>query len=75
MTRREIISIGPTYVSESGGWLVAPTQRAYMLMQEIRKAYEEGYEQGRRNRKDRFIWGICFATAIWVLLILFARAL
>lgn len=75
MTHPEIISVGPAWATESGGRLVVPTQADQMMLREVQNAYHLGYERGKRDADAGFFSGLIWASVVWVVFILFARAI
>lgn len=75
MTRREIISVGPAWATEEGNEVVVPTSADQRMLCEMQKAYELGYERGKRAADAGFIAGLIWGSVVWVVFILFARAL
>ena len=75
MTPREIISVGPAWATEAGNKVVVATQADHMMLREVQNAYHLGYERGKRDNDAGFIAGLIWGSVVWVIGILFARAI
>lgn len=75
MTRPEIISVGPAWATEAGNKVVVATQADHRMLCEMQKAYDAGYERGKRAADAGFIAGLIWGSVVWVIGILFARAI
>ena len=72
---REIISVGASWVNETGGRLVVPTQADHRMLCEMQKAYHAGYKRGKRAADAGFFSGLIWGSVVWIVCILIARAI